>query len=169
MNTTFVGKPSCLKDVLNDSDAIRRRRGGKDADGYYVAAEKHLTAPQWRAFTANLLADRDWIAAFAAQDYRRNGELTACLRVTGDGSELALLIDPSGYGYARYVGVERTPEPAPLPSHEEKPAPKHTVVIKVWRGLVSEVYASDPDTQIIVVDEDTDDETPDDMPTHQVY
>ena len=35
---------------------------------------------------------------------------TPCLRVTGDGSEIVLLIDPSGYSYARYVGIERAAE-----------------------------------------------------------
>ena len=30
----------------------------------------------------------------------------------------------------------------------------HTIVIKVWRGLVSEVYSDDPDTEVVVMDED---------------
>ena len=42
-----------------------------------------------------------------------------------------------------------------------------TIVIKTWRGLVSEVYADDKDTEVIV-DED---EMPVDikMPPHRVY
>ncbi|MEA5015014.1 MAG: hypothetical protein VB099_10675 [Candidatus Limiplasma sp.] len=45
------------------------------------------------------------------------------------------------------------------------------IVIKVWRGLVSEVYASDSDTEIIVIDEDCDEEqlTDTDLPAHRVY
>lgn len=45
------------------------------------------------------------------------------------------------------------------------------IVIKVWRGLVSEVYASDSDTEIIVIDEDCDEELPAnaDLPAHEVY
>ena len=30
----------------------------------------------------------------------------------------------------------------------------HTIVIKVWRGLVSEVYSDDPNTEIVILDED---------------
>lgn len=44
------------------------------------------------------------------------------------------------------------------------------IVIKVWRGLVSEVYASDPNTEVIVVDEDCDETLPDtQLPEHQAY
>lgn len=55
------------------------------------------------------------------------------------------------------------------------------VVIKVWRGMVSEVYASDPDTDITVIDEDCgeygDEDCDEDrgeaeeieLPEHQVY
>ena len=30
----------------------------------------------------------------------------------------------------------------------------HTIVIRVWRGLVSEVYSDDPNTEIVILDED---------------
>ena len=30
----------------------------------------------------------------------------------------------------------------------------HTIVIKIWRGLVSEVYSDDPNTEIVILDED---------------
>ena len=44
------------------------------------------------------------------------------------------------------------------------------VVIKVWRGLLSEVYATDKDTEIIVLDEDDPDDCPEvQIPEHQVY
>ena len=46
----------------------------------------------------------------------------------------------------------------------------NTVVIKVWRGMVSEVYATDKDTEVIVLDEDAPDEMPEvELPEHQVY
>ena len=46
----------------------------------------------------------------------------------------------------------------------------NTIVIKVWRGLVSEFYASDKDTEVIVLDEDTPDEMLEiELPEHQVY
>mgnify|MGYP001331220831 CR=1 FL=1 len=45
------------------------------------------------------------------------------------------------------------------------------IVIKVWRGLVSEVYASDANTEVIVIDEDCDEVllADTDLPAHQVY
>lgn len=48
------------------------------------------------------------------------------------------------------------------------------IVIKVWRGLVSEVYASDPNTEIVVIDEDCDEDRDEklsdtQLPEHQVY
>lgn len=46
----------------------------------------------------------------------------------------------------------------------------NTIVIKVWRGLVSEVFASDPDTEVIVLDQDCEGEHCDtQLPEHQVY
>ena len=30
----------------------------------------------------------------------------------------------------------------------------HTIVIKVWRGIVSEVYSDNPNTEIVILDED---------------
>ena len=46
-----------------------------------------------------------------------------------------------------------------------------TIVVKVWRGMVSEVYSDDPDTEVIIIDEDTDEPAPEDteLPTHRVY
>ena len=45
----------------------------------------------------------------------------------------------------------------------------NTIVIKTWRGLVSEVYADDKDTEVIVIDDE--DEMPVDikMPPHRIY
>lgn len=46
----------------------------------------------------------------------------------------------------------------------------NTIVIKVWRGLVSEVFASDPDTEVTVIDEDCEEGQCDtQLPEHQVY
>ena len=48
----------------------------------------------------------------------------------------------------------------------------HTIVIKVWRGIVSEVYSDDPNTEIVILDEDRTDaeDIPQiELPAHQVY
>ena len=47
-----------------------------------------------------------------------------------------------------------------------------TIVIKVWRGIVSEVYSDDPNTEIVILDEDRTDaeDIPQiELPAHQVY
>lgn len=51
-----------------------------------------------------------------------------------------------------------------------------TIVIKMWRGLVSEVYATSKDIEVVIVDdendfdEDIDEKQPDvELPQHRVY
>ena len=111
MKTTLSRKPANLEAAMRDCEEIRSRCNGKDTVDYYVAEEKHLDASEWNSLVHNFLKDRDWIAAFTAEEYEDDVEEgIGVLRVTGNGSEIALLIDPSGYSYARYVGIERTPE-----------------------------------------------------------
>lgn len=102
---TFVRKPVCLDDVRNGADLIRQHFG-PDHHAYYVAAERHLSQTEWTEFTADLFADRDWIEAFSNQDHPDIEGAPACIRVTGEGSETVLLVDPQGYTYARYVAIE---------------------------------------------------------------
>ena len=48
----------------------------------------------------------------------------------------------------------------------------HTIVIRIWRGMVSEVYSNDPNTDVIIVDEDSDETTGRleiQFPGHRVY
>jgi hypothetical protein len=50
----------------------------------------------------------------------------------------------------------------------------NTIVIKVWHGMVSEVYASNPDTQVIVLDDDCETQRDEpasevSLPEHRVY
>ena len=43
------------------------------------------------------------------------------------------------------------------------------IVIKVWQGLVTEVFSDDKETNVIVVDMDTDEEDAVELPRYQVY
>ena len=46
----------------------------------------------------------------------------------------------------------------------------NSIVIKVWRGIVSEVYADDPNVTVTVIDEDELTDQPDTpLPEHQAY
>lgn len=109
MKTTLSRKPENLETAMSDCNEIKSWHNGEDTVPYYVAEEKHLNASEWNSLIHNFLKERDWIAAFTAKEYEDDMEDgIGVLRVTGDGSEIALLIDPSGYSYARYVGIERT-------------------------------------------------------------
>ena len=46
-----------------------------------------------------------------------------------------------------------------------------TIVIKVWHGMVSEVYATSKDVDVVIIDEDVPEtEQPDvKLPEHRVY
>ena len=44
-----------------------------------------------------------------------------------------------------------------------------TIVIKVRGGLVSDVYATSKDVEVIVIDEDCDEQPDVELPEHQVY
>ena len=105
-NVTFIRKPVTMKDVREGTSWIVENFGA-GRDRCYVAAEKHLTAAEWKKFTGDLLDDRSWIQEYAEKDLPMIEGASPCLRVTGDGSEIALLVDPSGYGYARYVAIEQ--------------------------------------------------------------
>jgi len=106
--TVFVRKPCTFSDVIVGDAWIKALRDGKPHDDYYIAQEIHLSDADWNDLLSNLLADRDWIAEFSRQDHMPKGEAVACIRVTADCAELALLIDTQGYNYARYVGIEDT-------------------------------------------------------------
>lgn len=112
--TIFVRKPCNLQDVLRGTAeirAIRAMRGETDTpdDDYYaIAAEVHLTAAEWAEFTRDMHQGQSWIADFIWEHRNSKAGLCLCIRVTGDGSQIALIVDPQGYDYARYVGIEPT-------------------------------------------------------------
>jgi len=46
-----------------------------------------------------------------------------------------------------------------------------TIVIKVWRGMVSEVYADDRAVEVVIIDEDNNEQPTEglELPPHRVY
>lgn len=103
--TTFICKPVCLAELLSRSDAVRSRCV-LDRDEYSIAAERRLSATDWKEFTADFLADRSWLEAFSNRKHPRAGEKVECIRVTSPCSRIALIVDTQGYSYARYIGIE---------------------------------------------------------------
>ena len=103
--TIFVRKPSTLAEVKAGIAEHKRFFDSKGGD-YYVAEERQLSNQEWEELTNNFLTDREWISEFNAKEYPADGERLPCIRVTCPGSEIALIIDPQGFDYARYVGIE---------------------------------------------------------------
>ncbi|MBR2790677.1 MAG: hypothetical protein IKD70_08740 [Eggerthellaceae bacterium] len=103
--TVFVRKPVNLSDVTSALEANVGPYASKGRD-YYVAEERQLSNREWEDLTSWLLKDREWIKAFSAKNFRITDRADPCIRVTCPSSEIALIIDPQGYDYARYVGIE---------------------------------------------------------------
>ena len=103
--TIFVCKPSTLTEVKAGIAEHKRFFDSKGGD-YYVAEERQLSNQEWQEFTNSFLTDREWISDFCAKEYPANGKQVPCIRVTCPGSEIALIVDPQGFDYARYVGIE---------------------------------------------------------------
>lgn len=95
LRVRFTRKPCCLADV--------RTSFAPDDASSPVAIEllKDMTAIEYDAFAENLLLDQAWLTGrggYINRQVRSVVMVTAPERVT-------LYIDPSGSGYARYVGV----------------------------------------------------------------
>ena len=103
--TIFVRKPGTLAEVKAGIAEHKRFFDSKGGD-YYVAEERQLSNQEWEELTNSFLTDREWISEFNAKEYPADGEQLPCIRVTCPGSEIALIIDPQGFDYARYVGIE---------------------------------------------------------------
>ena len=103
--TIFVRKPIDL-DAVKTGIAEQKRLFNTDGCDYYIAEEQQLSNQEWQEFTSDFLTDHAWVAAFSAKDYPVVEEEIPCIRVTCPGSEITLIVDPQGYNYARYVGIE---------------------------------------------------------------
>lgn len=102
----FIRKPVDLKTIAEDIRHIKTMRANPIRMPHYIAAERHLSASEWAAFTNDLLNDYDWIAEFSAQNHPMIEGATPCIRVTGEGSTVAVIVDSEGYTYARYASIE---------------------------------------------------------------
>lgn len=104
--TTFVRKPCTLDDVREGAEWIENRHGGEHIDSYYIAKEVQLEENEFFALHEDLLAERDWVREFSNQDHPMKDGAEPAIRVTCKGSLTVLIIDPQGFKYPRYVGLE---------------------------------------------------------------
>ena len=106
MRIVFARKPVTLQEVLALARSSQAHAAPHRCDEVYVAAEVEVNGGEWRDLSEWMLGDRSWIRDFSARNYPARNGVTPCLRVTTEGVDYALLINPSGYSYARYVAID---------------------------------------------------------------
>lgn len=106
--TTFVRKPCTLSDVRTGAEWIENRHGGEATDSYYIAEEVQLDENTFFDLHDNLRAEQDWCKAFSNRLHPTKDGAVPAIRVTCKGSLTVLIIDPQGFDYPRYVGLEYT-------------------------------------------------------------
>jgi hypothetical protein len=118
----FARKPSTAREALKCEY--------KDFDRYVVMEEYTVSSTEFYNLCSNLIVDNDLFEDFkggtysttdpteegdtrqwfelsqAERDQFAKGAYRACVRVATETSKFALIIDPQGYNYARYVAVE---------------------------------------------------------------
>ena len=89
----FTRKPYSIDEVMHNDQSAR-------PEAIMIEFRKELTAAEYDAFANTLLADRNWLAGRGGYENGRRKvvEVSAPGRTT-------LYVDPSGFSYARYVGV----------------------------------------------------------------
>ena len=105
--TTFVRKPCTLDDVRTHAAQIEERHGGEALDSYYVAEEIQLGENAFFELNEDLVSDRDWCREFSNRLYPMVDSAVPAIRVSCRGSLTVLIIDPQGFDYPRYVGLEQ--------------------------------------------------------------
>ena len=105
--TTFVRKPCTLDDVRTHAAQIEERHSGEALDSYYVAEEIQLEENAFFELHEDLVSDRDWCREFSNRLHPTVDGAVPAIRVTCRGSLTVLIIDPQGFDYPRYVGLEQ--------------------------------------------------------------
>ena len=105
--TTFVRKPCTLDDVRTHAAQIEERHSGEALDSYYVAEEIQLEENAFFELHEDLVSDRDWCREFSNRLHPTVDGAGPAIRVTCRGSLTVLIIDPQGFDYPRYVGLEQ--------------------------------------------------------------
>ena len=105
--TTFVRKPCTLDDVRTHAAQIEERHSGEALDSYYVAEEIQMEENAFFELLENLLTDQDWCREFSRRLHPMVDGAVPAIRVSCQGSLTGLIIDPQGFDYPRYVGLEQ--------------------------------------------------------------
>ena len=104
--TTFIRKPSTLAEVQERTYRVEKRHDSQPVDIYYVAQEVQLEANEFFDLCDDLVSEREWIRTFSNQLHPMQDGAVAAIRVTCAHALTVLIIDPQGFDYPRYVGLE---------------------------------------------------------------
>lgn len=100
MKALFIRKVWDLKELKRVTDQARINQGTE----YVVSRVVYLTEEEYGSFTNDLLEDRDWIKPGDGGPVDRN--TIKVIRVVNQKTNEALLVNPEGYNYPRYVAIE---------------------------------------------------------------
>ena len=90
--------------ILETKAVMRRKEARLEADDCVIEKVIHLPGETFDRFSSDLLADRDFIKDSLDSMFYKDGRYH-CLLVIGEGRRDGILVDSSGYGYARHSAV----------------------------------------------------------------
>ena len=96
-------RPGKAKAGIEDIRQQQKDGVVQQKSSYIVVEEVNLSKADFDAFTSDFSQPRDFLTGIKPLD-RKNYAFNV-VKVTGDGVPYSVLVDPTGFNYARYVGV----------------------------------------------------------------
>lgn len=101
----FHRKPNSVEQMMTEE----KNNLVTNSSSYTVIATKELSDTEFEDFSNNLSSSYPWLKEL--YNVEDNSGVFNCIEVTG-GKDYSILVDPSGYDYARYAAINGTPEEA---------------------------------------------------------
>lgn len=99
----FHRKPSSVEQMMTEE----KNNLVTNSSSYTVVATKELSDKEFEDFSNNLSSSYPWLKEL--YNVEDSSGVFNCIEVTG-GKDYSILVDPSGYDYARYAAINGTPE-----------------------------------------------------------
>lgn len=99
----FHRKPKSVEQMMTEEE----NNLVTNSSSYTVVATKELSESEFDDFSNNLSSSYPWLKEL--YNVEDNSGVFNCIEVTG-GKDYSILVDPSGYDYARYAAINSTPE-----------------------------------------------------------
>ena len=98
-----IGELSLYDKYVEDLKAWDKTSEDNLTQEAIICEIKELSREEWQHLENNLFESRDWLADKGGVD--KDLQARKCILAVQDQDKKALLIDPQGYSYARYVAV----------------------------------------------------------------